>query len=81
MQRVIPLPPFDREYFAEKSAIEVEARNLFALVQRLNALAPGFADIAEARASFAVNGTLQADWTAALPPDCEVLVVPRISGG
>jgi len=83
LKRVLPLPPFDTEYFSGRREIEFgeEVRNLFSLIRELDAMAPGFAETAQDRAGFAVDGTVHANWTDALPQDCEVLIVPRVSGG
>lgn len=81
MARFVPLSPFDRELFGGASGIAVPARNLFDLVRRLEATAPGFADAVETRGMFAVDGVHSADWSAPLAADAEVLLLPRIAGG
>lgn len=76
------MPPFDREFFGGSDRLEIDAPStLFALVGRLDALAPGFADVAEARAAFAIDGVYTRDWTSPLAGAAEVILLPRVSGG
>ena len=81
MITVRPLDPFSSQYFRGEAQVELEAGNLFALVHALDQLAPGFAEEAELRAAFAVNGQVVPDWSAPLPPDAEVMLFPRVAGG
>lgn len=74
------MPPFDKEFFGA-DRLELDAANLFGLVRRLDALAPGFADIADVRAAFAVDGTYAADWSVPLAGAREVILLPRVGGG
>jgi len=76
-----PLEPFASQFFSDTEPLEIVAGNLFALVSALDELAPGFAEAAELRAAFAVDGVVWADWTAPLPPDAEVMLFPRVAGG
>jgi len=75
------MPPFDREFFAGRDRIELEAPTLLALVDKLDALSPGFADQAEARAAFAIDGVFTPDWTRSTAEAAEVILLPRVSGG
>ena len=75
------MPPFDREFFGGRDALDLDAPTLFALVERLDAEAPGFAEIAEARAAFAVDGVFTPDWTRSLDGVAEVVVLQRVAGG
>ncbi|HKR91660.1 hypothetical protein [Novosphingobium sp.] len=78
--RIVVMPPFDKEFFgAERLALE--GRNLFDLVGRLDALAPGFAAIAQPRVHFAVDGVLETDWSRDLAEVAEVIILPRVGGG
>ena len=79
--RIVVMPPFDREFFGGKDRLELEAATLFALVGKLDALAPGFAEIAEARAAFAIDGVFTPDWTRSTAEAAEVVLLPRVSGG
>ncbi|MFM5931436.1 MAG: MoaD/ThiS family protein [Novosphingobium sp.] len=81
MPQVIALPPFAAEFFGGKERLTVAGTSLFAVVRELDRAAPGFADTAEERAAMAVNGTVQADWSARLEPDDEILIVPKVAGG
>jgi len=74
------MPPFDREYFGG-DRLELEAGNLFDLVRKLDAQAPGFAEIAEVRAAFAIDGVFTTDWSSPLAGATEVILLPRIGGG
>lgn len=78
---VQPLSPFAEQYFGGAAVLEVAAGNLFALVDALDAIAPGFGENAGMRAAFAVNGMLQTDWSLALAPDAQIMLFPRVAGG
>ncbi|MGD9663903.1 MAG: hypothetical protein AB7U34_01650 [Novosphingobium sp.] len=79
--RVVPLAPVDSQFFGGRSELVVEAGNLFAVIRALEAIAPGFLKYAQTRAWFSVNGTIEGDWTATIPPDSEVIILPAIAGG
>lgn len=79
--RIVVMPPFDREFFGGRDRLELEAPTLFALVGKLDEEARGFADIAEARAAFAIDGVYASDWTRSLADAAEVILLPRVSGG
>lgn len=79
--RVCTTPSFCTDYFGGGLDQEIEAGNLFQLVDALERLAPGFSEAAGTKVAFAVNGIQEHDWTAPLPQSCEVLLVPRIAGG
>ena len=74
------MPPFDREFFGG-DRLDLDARNVFDLVARLDRLAPGFAAIAESRAAFAIDGVFTNDWSALLADAREVILLPRVGGG
>lgn len=78
---MIATAPFDSRFFGGVSEQAVAARDLFELVRKLDALAPGFALAVEEHGLLAVDGVAAADWSQPLPADAEVLVVPRIAGG
>lgn len=78
--RIIVMPPFDKEFFGA-DRLDLAPHNLFDLVERLEALAPGFAAIAPARVHFGVDGVLETDWTRELAQAVEVIVLPRVGGG
>lgn len=79
--RVIVMPPFDREFFGGVDRLEITARTLFGLVNRLDEIGPGFAELADVRAAFAVDGVVQPDWSAPLDGVEEVVVLPKVAGG
>src|SRR6266436_6770467 len=81
MPRVHPMAPFSAQFFGGAEVLEVAAGNLFGLVEALDRLAPGFGENAGVRVAFAVDGMIQADWSAALAPGAEVMVIPRVAGG
>ncbi|MFM6930812.1 MAG: hypothetical protein ACKOUT_01050 [Novosphingobium sp.] len=81
MARVILLPPFAGEFFGGRCELEVDAGNLFALIRALDVQAPGFAEAVEARAAIAIGGVVAGDWTTALSPEEEVMIVPKVAGG
>lgn len=74
------MPPFDKEFFCA-DRLAIAADNLFDLVGKLDALAPGFAAIAQPRVHFAVDGVLETDWSRPLADAAEVIVLPRVGGG
>ncbi len=79
--RVIVMPPFDREFFGGADRFEITGRTLFGVVNRLEELGPGFADLADVRAAFAVDGVVQADWSVPLEGVQEVVVMQKVAGG
>jgi hypothetical protein len=79
--RVIVMTPFDREFFGGRDEFEIEARTLFGVVNQLDELGPGFADLADVRASFAIDGVVQADWSVPLGEAREVVVMQKVAGG
>ncbi len=76
-----PLAPFSQQFFGGTAQLEVAAKNIFGVIEALDALAPGFADVAGLRATFAIDGSVQNDWSAAIKPDAEVALFPRVAGG
>lgn len=74
------MPPFDREFFAA-DRLDLDAANLFGMVEALDRLSPGFAAIADVRAAFAIDGVYTSDWSASLAGASEVIVLPRVGGG
>lgn len=81
MARIVPMPPFDAEFFGGRDALDVPAGTIFELVRALDAIGPGFAAKAETRIAFAVDGALVTDWSLPLTAESEVLLVPRLAGG
>jgi|GEM_PF-6324562 len=79
--RVIVMPPFDSEFFGGRDRLDLEASNLFGLVDEIDDLAPGFAALADVRAAFAIDGVVTADWSASLIDASEVILFPRAGGG
>lgn len=77
---IVLMPPFDREFFGT-DRLALDAVNLFDLVDRLDALAPGFAAIAQPRVHFAIDGVIETDWTRPLADAREVVVLTRVGGG
>ena len=51
------------------------------LVNRLDEIGPGFADLADVRAAFAVDGVVQPDWSVPLEGVQEVVVMQKVAGG
>ncbi|MDE8651041.1 hypothetical protein [Novosphingobium album (ex Liu et al. 2023)] len=78
--RIVIMPPFDREFFGT-DRLDLAATNLFDLVGQLDALAPGFATIAQVRATFAIDGVVTHDWASPLANVTEVILLPRVGGG
>lgn len=81
MAKVHPLAPFAEQFFGGAEVLDVAAGNLFALVEALDRLGPGFGEDAVLRAAFAVDGMMQTDWSAPLAPDAQVMMFPRVAGG
>ena len=81
MARVVVTQPFAGEFFGGREQFDLPATTLFEMVRLLDAAAPGFAESAEVRAAFAVDGAMTPDWSTALGTGSEVLVIARIAGG
>ncbi|MEO6717685.1 MAG: hypothetical protein ABIM50_10630 [Novosphingobium sp.] len=81
MALVQPLAPFAGQFFGGAEVLDVAASNLFAMVDALDKLGPGFGEDAVLRAAFAVDGVMQTDWSAPLSPDAQVMLFPRVAGG
>jgi hypothetical protein len=79
--RVIVMPPFDREFFGGTDRFEMVAKTLFGVVNQLDDLGPGFADLADVRAALAVDGVVQPDWSFSLEGAGEVVVMQKVAGG
>lgn len=81
MARVIVMSPFDREFFGGETRLEIEAGTVFEVVAKLDAIGAGFADVAQVRATFAVDGVVTPDWSTGIGPGSEVILLPRVGGG
>ena len=81
MVHIVPAASAGSEYLGGSAGIDIAAGNIFELVELLDRMSPGFAAAAGVKLVFAVNGELAEDWTAPLPADAEILLVPRIGGG
>ncbi len=75
------MSPLDRQFFGGKNTFDLAARTLFGLLGKLDELSPGFADLADMRVSFAVDGVVEADWSASIADANEVVVLAKIAGG
>lgn len=75
------MPPFDREFFGGIDSFDLEARTLFGVLNQLEAIGPGFSDLADVRAAFAVDGIVQPDWSVPIGDAKEVVVMQRVAGG
>jgi molybdopterin converting factor small subunit len=75
------MPPFAAQFFGGAGELQVAAESLFGLVAALEQIAPGFAEEAELRAAFAVDGAVQADWSVRLADGAEVILFARVAGG
>lgn len=79
--QIVIMSPLDRQFFGGKDRFDLEARTLFGLLGKLDELSPGFADLADLRVSFAVDGVVESDWSASLANAGEVVVLAKIAGG
>jgi len=79
--RIVVMPPLDKEYFGGRDRLDLTAGNLFGLVREIDKITPGFADVANARMTFAIDGVVQTDWSTSLADASEVILLPRVSGG
>ena len=75
------MPPFDKELFGGRDRLDLTARSLFGLVDEIEKISPGFAEFADVRAAFAIDGVVTADWSASLADANEVILLPRVAGG
>ncbi len=81
MARVILPADAARTWFGGREVIAAGGNTVFAVVRALDAVAPGFADVARRRYVFAVDGVLAGDWSTPVGPEAEVLVVVKVAGG
>lgn len=81
MARVVVTQPLAGEFFAGREEFQLAAATLFDAVRLLDSEAPGFAEAAEMRAAFAVDGAMTPDWSTPVGPDAQILVIARIAGG
>jgi len=79
--RIVVMPPFDMEFFGGKNRLELDARTVIGLVNKMDEVGPGFADLADVRAAIAVDGVVQADWSASIAGAEEIIVMQRVAGG
>lgn len=63
-------------------SFEVEASTVRELLQRIEARFPGLGDLIDQRMAIAIDGTITQDaHGAALAPQSEVVLLPKIGGG
>ena len=66
----------------DAAAIDIEAATIRELLERLVDRFPAMQDQLEQGIAVAINGQIfRDDWTQAIPPDAEVVLLPRIVGG
>ncbi len=81
MARVIVPTSFCDSYTQGQNALEIDAANVMQLVGELDRRFPGFGAFIEQRVSVVVDSVMTQNWTSALKPGSEVVLVPRIAGG
>lgn len=81
MLTVRPLEPFASQFFAGAQELTAEAGSIFSLVSALDRMAPGFAEAAELKAAFAVDGVVRSDWAEPIVGNAQVVLFPRVAGG
>jgi hypothetical protein len=79
--KIVVMPPFDREFFGGTDRFELTAKTLFGVVNKLDEIGPGFADLADVRAAFAVDGVVEPDWSVSLGDAREIVVMQKVAGG
>lgn len=64
------------------AAVEIEADNIRELLERLVERFPGMQAHLDQGIAVAIDGEIfRDDWTRSIPPDAEVVLLPRIVGG
>ena len=81
MARVSIAGSFCASFAGDVTELDMAADNLLQLIRALDTRFPGLGAFIEAEAAIAVDGILMTDWTTALGPDAQVMLVPRIAGG
>lgn len=81
MALVVVTAPLNGEFPGGAREFELAANSVFELVRKLDVLSPGLAEFIEGKVSIAVDGELIGDWSTALTPASEVMLVPHIAGG
>jgi molybdopterin converting factor small subunit len=65
-----------------QSQVEIEARNIGELLAKLGETHPGLKPRLQQGVSVSINGRIFRDsWLETIPPDSEVYLLPRVSGG
>jgi molybdopterin synthase sulfur carrier subunit len=65
-----------------ESLVEIEARNIRELFQKLEQAHPGMKPHIERGIAVSINGKIYRDsWDEVLPPNAEIYLLPRIAGG
>jgi molybdopterin synthase sulfur carrier subunit len=71
-----------REFTGGASEFDVGADTVRRLILELDARYPGFGDYIDRRMAIAIDGEIHQDaYAAALRPDSEVFLIPKIGGG
>jgi len=81
MAQVILPADAARDWFGGAEEIAADGGTVYAVVRALDALAPGFAEVARRRYVLAVDGVLASDWSTPVGPGSQVLVVGKVAGG
>ncbi len=66
----------------DAASIEIEAATIRELLERLVDRFPAMQNQLDQGIAVAINGEIfRDDWTRTIPPDAEVVLLPRIAGG
>jgi molybdopterin converting factor small subunit len=82
LPRVVAIGSAARQFTGGSAGIDVEAATVGEMIRDLEARFPGFGEHIERRMAIAIDGEIHQDaHGAALGPDSEVYLFPRIGGG
>jgi sulfur-carrier protein len=70
-----------RRFADDQLVVAVEARTLREMFDGLVKTHPALAPVIKAGVSVSVNGVIETNLSAALPPDAEIYLIQRIKGG
>ncbi|MFZ1663382.1 MAG: MoaD/ThiS family protein [Paracoccaceae bacterium] len=70
-----------RRFADGQTVVSVEAQTVRQMLAALTETHPGLEPVIKAGVSISINGVIETNLSAALPPDAEVYLIQRVKGG